>query len=194
MATVRVRIDDFEDGLLPGICAATGAPAERTYRVEATSKAPAWIWLFLFAFPWGLVVIAVLGRLLRTSTTGYVPFTPAHRALVSGRIRTAAWATVIAAAVAVGSLLLVAASSASAFRSLGLLGMGGAVLVAVLGYFLWLNPPGSVGMTIDGTGRWVELDNASPAFVAAYEAQEAQRRAERRAAIAATSPEPYADR
>jgi hypothetical protein len=46
---------------------------------------------------------------------------------------------------------------------------------------VWSNPPGALGLKLDSTGRWIEVDNASPAFTFAYEQQEARRRAARRA-------------
>ena len=54
-------------------------------------------------------------------------------------------------------------------------------VVAAVGFaFLWSNLPGSVGGHLDSTGRWIELDPVSSAFAAAYEQQEADRRAARR--------------
>ena len=43
MATVRLRTDDFEDGVVPGLCAGTGGPADRSDVVRATSRAPGWV-------------------------------------------------------------------------------------------------------------------------------------------------------
>lgn len=181
MAGVRIRIDDFEDGVLPGICVGSGVETSRNYRVTATSKPPAWIWLFVFAFPWGLVVSFVLAATLRKSTPGFLPYTEPTRAKIDHRIRTSAWAAVGGAASLVVSIPLL---TTPGFRTLGILLAAGGAVAALVGYFLWLNPPGSVGATLDSTGRWIVLDNVSSAFAFAYEQQEARRRAARRAGAA----------
>jgi hypothetical protein len=76
------------------------------------------------------------------------------------------------------------AASEGGFAALGLVVCAGGILVAAFAGFLWCNPPGSVGATIDSTGRWVELAPVAPAFARAYEEQEARRRAARRAEAA----------
>ena len=178
MASVRVRIDDFEDGVLPLVCAGSGVPSERRWKVEATSRTPGWVWLFLLAFPWGLLAILVLSAALRKRTPGFVPYTDAHQAAVQGRVRTAAWFAVSGMALVVGGVALL---TQPGFRPLGAVVAAGAAFVTAFSYFLWLNPPGSAGLTLDRTGRWVELDPVAPAFARAYEEQEARRRAARRA-------------
>ena len=184
MASVRVRVEDFEDGVLPLVCVATGAPSDRLYKVEATSRAPGWVWLFLLGFPWGLFLIPLVAGATRKRTWGFVPYTDAHQTVVSRRVRMAAWCAVSgAAALVLGFLLLLQ-------QGYGVLGFGFAVVggvAALVGGFLGLNPPGSAGLTLDRTGRWVELDPVSPAFARAYEDQEARRRAARRAESASAS-------
>jgi len=176
MATVRLRIDDFEDGVLPGICAGSGAPADRNYVVRATSRAPGWVWLALLAGPGGLLLVLLLSAVFRKSTTGYLPYDDAYQDRMRSRIRVAGVVAVAGVAAAVAGFAL-----GGSYRGLGFLFFVGGLLAASVGAFLWFNPPGSVGLTLDSTVRWVELDNASPAFVRAYEDQEARRRAARRA-------------
>jgi hypothetical protein len=180
MAAGRIRIDDFEDGVLPGVCAGTGAPASRLYQVNATSRMPGWLWLAVFAGPAGILFLALGGSFLRKTARGCLPYADGHQAAMRRRIR--GWGLMAAAGLVVAVLALVIRSNVG-FANLALL-LGAAGLVALLlGLFLWANPPGAVGLTLDSTGRWVELDNVSPAFAAAYEQQEARRRAARRAEL-----------
>lgn len=177
MATVRLRIDDFEDGVLPGLCAGTGVTADRNYVVRATSRAPGWVWLALLAGPGGVLLVLLLSGVFRKSTTGYLPYADAYQDRMRSGIRVAGGLAGAGAAAAVaGSALL-----GGPYRGLGFFFLVGGLLAASVGVFLWFNPHGSVGLTLDSTVRWVELDNASPAFVRAYEEQEARRRAARRA-------------
>jgi hypothetical protein len=178
MATVRLRIDDFEDGVVPAICAGSGAPADRNYVVRASSRAPGWVWLALLGGPGGLLLALLLSGVFRKSTSGYLPYDDAYQDRMRARIRMAGAVAGAGAVAAVAGFALLDGT----WGGLGLLFFVGGLLTASVGAFFWFNPPGSVGATLDSTVRWVELDNASPAFVRAYEAQEARRRAARRAA------------
>ena len=183
MATVRLRIDDFEDGVVPAICAGSGAPADRNYVVRASSRAPGWVWLALLGGPGGLLLALLLSGVFRKSTSGYLPYRDAYQDRMRARIRTAGAVGVAGVGVAIAGFALLGGT----WGGLGLVFFVGGLLAASIGAFFWFNPPGSVGVTLDATTRWVELDNASPAFVQAYEQPEARRRAARRAAAAAAA-------
>jgi hypothetical protein len=92
---VRVRIEDFEDGVLPSVCVSTGARPDRLYRI-GFSRTPVWsVFVALFLFPIGLLGIP----LARSRTTGYLPFTDEvqermHRARRTQLTRAGALATV----------------------------------------------------------------------------------------------------
>ena len=180
MASVRIRIDDFEDGVLPGVCAGTGAPGARLYHVTASSRTPGWAWLALFAGPAGFVFLLLAGSFLRKTAQGYLPYSEHHQARMLHRIRTSA-------AVAAGGLVLLVLSlfvrTGIGFGNLGIAGFVVGGITVTLGVFLWANPPGSVGLTLDGTGRWIEVDTCSNGFAFAYEQQEARRRAARRSEV-----------
>lgn len=175
---MRIRIDDFEDGVVPGVCAGTGAPGARLYHVSASSRTPGWAWLGLFAGPAGIVFVFLAAVFLRKTAEGYLPYVDQHQDRMRRRIRVSAGVAAGGFALAVVSLLPLRTVG---FATLGYLGVALGGLALVAGLFLWANPPGSVGLTLDSTGRWVEVDNASPAFAVAYEQQEARRRAARRA-------------
>ena len=191
MAKVRIRIDDFEDGLLPGICAASGAPGARLYHADIPSKAPAWVWLLVFAGPAGIVLALLVAQFARKVAHGYVPYADEVQAVLRERSRRYALAVVSCVALFTTVLVLLATGglgvgSASGFRTLGLVLCGAALLGGLVFFFLWCNLPGSVGGNLDSTGRWIELDPVSAGFAAAYEAQEADRRAARRAEVIGT--------
>ena len=178
MASVRIRIDDFEDGVVPGVCAGTGAPGARLYHVSASSRTPGWAWLGLLAGPAGIVFVFLAGAFLRKTAKGYLPYVDEHQDRMRRRIRVSGGVAAAGVALAVVSLLPLRTVG---FATLGTAGVVVGGLALVIGLFLWANPPGSVGITLDSTGRWVEVDSASPAFTLAYEQQEARRRAARRA-------------
>jgi hypothetical protein len=54
MAAVRIRIDDFEDGSVPLVCASSGASGARLYQADISSKSPGWMWLLVLGGPMGL--------------------------------------------------------------------------------------------------------------------------------------------
>ena len=194
MAKVRLRIDDFEDGLLPGICASTGAPGARLYHASIPSKAPAWVWLLVLTGPAGILLALLVAQLARKVAHGYVPYTDELQAVLRERSRRYGHAVISCAALFLAVLVLLASDGLGAggsrgFQSLGLVLCGVAVLGGLVFAFLWSNVPGSVGGHLDSTGRWIELDPVSTRFAEAYEAQEADRRAARRAEVIGMRPD-----
>ena len=189
MAKVRIRIDDFEDGLLPGICAASGADGARLYHADIPSKVPAWVWLLAFGGPAGILLALLIARFARSTAHGYVPYTDELQAKLRARSRCFARGFVGSLAVAVGALFLFTVDGFGPGGGFGRLafvlvlagGLGALVLA-----FLWSNVPGSVGGHLDGTGRWIELEPVSVRFAEAYERQEAERRSARRAEVIGT--------
>ena len=183
MAAVRVRIDDFEDGVLPGVCASSGAAGARLYRIDVSTRTPGWLWLCVFGGPAGIVVGLVLSGVLRKSATGYVPYTEDVHATLRERRRTYSWFLIGGLAAVVGGLAL---SLVDGYAALGVVLMVGGFFLAAFFGFLWSNVPGSVGGTLDSTARWVVLDPVSARFAEDYEAQEADRRRARRDEVIGT--------
>jgi hypothetical protein len=181
MAGVRVRIEDFEDGVYPDVCASSGVEGgTRLYRADISSQSR-WVWLLVFAGPMGILAALALSGLLRKTASGYVPYTPAVQERLRQRARTFAWVVVGSIGLLLGSGLL-AAQGPSAYQGLGALGFIAGTIGVLVFTFLWSHVPGSVGGHLDSTGRWIELEPVSAAFAFAYEQQEARRRAARRAA------------
>jgi hypothetical protein len=176
LARVRVRMDDFEDGALPMVCASSGQPADRLY-TSHVQYSPLWPFLFLVLFPFGILVTVVLCFVLSRRADGFLPYADAvHRRM--RRSRTAGW---IAAAVgclmtALGGFGLAGRAIESAFTLLLLVG----VVTIIAGLTRAAYPSGSIGGKPDANGRWITLRSLSTEFVVAYEAQERRRRAERR--------------
>jgi hypothetical protein len=176
MATVRVRRDDYEDGVLPEVCVRTGAPAELMVDHRSIRGLGAWGVLFLLLGPVGLVAWVLVDRLLRREAHGMLPVTRAAReASLAARRRWDAvvWAGVAAAAVGV---LLLLAGDGWRTASAVLISVGLAVaLIAWVGPAS-LQPHG----TPDRDGRWIEISGVSSEFARAYEAQDARRTERRR--------------
>ena len=180
MARVRVRIDDFEDGVYPDVCASSGVEGgARLYRAAISSRSP-WLWLLVLGGPAGIIAALVLHAVLQKTAHGYLPYAEAVQVRLYQRSRRFAWAAVASLGVVVGSLLLTT-SGTSGFRGLGALGFVAGIVGMLAFGFLWSNVPGSVGGRLDTTGRWIVLDPVNDRFAAAYEQQEARRRAARRA-------------
>ena len=180
MASVRVRIDDFEDGVLPGVCASSGVPGARLCRIDASSRTPGWLLLCLLGGPFGIIAGLVLSGALRKTASGYVPYSYHVHAKLQDRLQTYAWLGVGGVAGIVGGLGL---SMADGYGPLGVVLLAGGFFLAAFFGFLWSNVPGSVRATLDSTSRWVVFDPVSAAFAEAYEAQEADRRRARRADV-----------
>jgi hypothetical protein len=182
VASVRVRIDDFEDGVYPDVCASSGvAGGARLYGDQATYR-PGWVWLLVFGGPPGIIAALVLSSVLRRSVPGYVPYAETTQDTLLRRQSRFVQGGLVAAAVDVGSLLVAVLSDGSAYRTLSTLGLVAGAVGVVAAVFFWANVPGAVGTHLESNGRWVVLDPVSRRFAAAYEEQEARRRRSRRAA------------
>ncbi|MFN2607755.1 MAG: hypothetical protein ABR511_07640 [Acidimicrobiales bacterium] len=179
MTAVRVRTEDFEDGLLPRVCVVSGAPADRLWRVDA-DHSPRWPWLLIFLGPPGLVAAIAIVALARREASGYLPFTDSVRAR-RRRALDRAWRWLLGSAgVAVGGTF--AAFSAAPLHAVGLVAVAAGAIGVVGSLLVLSDPPGSVLVRPLAGGRWVEVDRPSPAFAAAYESQDARRRAARQQA------------
>ena len=178
MAKVRIRIDDFEDGAFPAVCASSGRDGARLYASEISSKTPPWLWLLIFGGPMGIVAALVLASVLRKSAHGYLPYAVEVQDRMWLRSRMASRWFVGSVGLLVCGLVL--AIGGEGFGALGALIMVIAAVSALVAGFLHSNLPGAVGGHLDTTGRWIELDPVNARFAAAYEAQEAARRAARR--------------
>ena len=173
MASVQVRIGDFEDGVLPDVCASSGDAADGLYRIRF-AHTPGWaIVIALVLFPVGLIVIPFA----RVSVTGYLPFTD----LVQERMRAARHNSLVRLGVlatfmvlVVWALWLLDHDLAVVPLAFGVVGCGVLALMAS-------SPRGSVGGRLESNRRWVRLTDVSGAFAYEYERQLDRHRAERRA-------------
>lgn len=165
-------MEDFERGALPDICVATGRPADG--RSEAVARTgPGWglllpvlgaLVLNVVGFVAGLVILSMMERRAR----GWLPWTAAVSEM-SQRASRRAWewaavtafvtAGVMAFAVAIDFPRLLVTSAVAG----GLVFTGFALRAA--------RPPGSVKLRLASDSRWVEVRNAAPDFVSAYEDQ-----------------------
>jgi hypothetical protein len=179
MATVRVRRDDYEDGVLPHVCVATGAPAEVLVDHRSHRGLGAWGLLLLVFGPAGIVAWIVIDRVLRREAHGLLP---ASRAAVeASRAARQRWDVAVRA-----GLLAAAAGGVVAAVAEGPLATAGAVLLVaglVVASVAWFAPVGlqPKGMP-DRDGRWIELSGVSPELARAYRAQDEARAEARRSA------------
>jgi hypothetical protein len=184
VGSVDLRIDDFEDGVLPSVCVVTGEPTERFRRFDF-AHTPGVVFLALLLGPFGILVVIALAASTRRVVGGRLPVS--DEAVARGRAwRRRGW-TLVVAGVAV---LCLFAYMFDSFGGAGLLVIGGGagVVLALAGLWLVARPPGSVAGRPDRAGRWVTISPASEAFADAYAAQEARRIAARRRAVAADDP------
>ena len=73
MATIELRVDDFEDGVLPRVCASSGEPADGLVPVPGDAWRLAWPVLLLLFGPIGFVAMVVVMALLHGHVDGWLP-------------------------------------------------------------------------------------------------------------------------
>ena len=176
MADVRLRIDDFEDGMLPPVCVSSGAPTATQYIVRA-HRQPWWPLVFLVLGPVGLPIalVALVGT--HRSVSGSLPFDDEVQRTSAASRRVRSSGAILAFVLTVATVLVAAgAGSTTAAVVAGLVG----ALTTVAFWVAAERPRGSVGLQLSREGRWVVARGVSPVFVGAYERQEQARRATRR--------------
>lgn len=179
MAAVEIRRDDYEDGVLPQVCAFTGARAEVLVDHRSHRGAGAGVLFFLLLGPVGLIIVLVVDRLMRVDAKGLVPMSRqalADRAAVRHRWKVIALGGLVATAAGVA----IAVTAGAQLQTMGVVVAAGGLLVAVLAYV----GPALTGVRgrPDRTGRSVALSGVAPEFARAYRAQESCRAEARRAA------------
>ena len=175
---MRVSIDDFEDGIVPMVCASSGRPAAGLYRIRLI-RTPMWPLLLVLLGPLGWIAIPIACYFSRTTVVGYLPFTEAAQQRMRIARRHALQLAGLSAAVGV---VLVINAAGYGQTLLGWAGLGSLVVALA---FLWRagRPPGSVGGRPEPGHRWVTVTSVSAEFAAAYTHQlEADRLARRQVA------------
>lgn len=179
---MRIRRDDFEDGILPEVCVHTGGLADRNYAFHATWS-PSWPLALVLLGPVGWVLAFVLIRSQRREAHGYLPYSDAGHAVLVARRHRAIEAALVSAVVATGGAAWALADLAIPAVGFTLLILG-VIGVAAGGSFA-STVPGSVTIRPDDSGRWVTVKPVHPAFADAYGKQGERRRAQRRATVRA---------
>ncbi len=175
MATVDVRVDDFEDGALPRICAASGVAADRPYGMRACYR-PSWPVIFILLGPLGWLIMLVVAAGTERRVDGSLPFADTAYDRTRSARRSALIHLGEVVVLTVGFLVLFGwlGSGRSQVGALvvGLV-VGGACAVRAS------QPPGSVAVKLSRNQRHVTLRDVAPEFAAAYADQEARRVARR---------------
>ena len=178
MASIRVRVGDFEDGILPMVCCSSGRTADDLYSVRFT-RTPGWaVFLAFIAFPWGLIAVPFS----RLTVSGFLPFTEDSQTRMRKTRRDSLQRLALLGGLTVFGtwvLWLVDHDIALIMLVVGLVGCGVLGLMAA-------RPRGSVGGRPEANGRWVVLSDVAPEFADAYASQLATERVNRRA----TNPRP----
>jgi hypothetical protein len=175
MASVEVFVDDAVRGLLPHVCAKTGARADGKLRVEQARGGMGAGWLLVFLGPLGwlvLVVLAVTTR--RESLTLRLPYS-AEAVDRELRLVHARFAAISAAAVfAIGGVVV----DVSPLRELFAVAAIATLVVAAIAHvcLAWVR----VTIRLDASRRWVTLSGVHPAFAIAVKERDA---VDRRAAL-----------
>jgi hypothetical protein len=176
MADITIRIDDFEEGLLPDRCVVSGRPAPTHYIVRA-HRQPWWPLAFLLLGPVGWLVVLIVLAGTHRSVAGSLPFDEEVQR-TSATSRRARWLGAIVSAVTGASVVLVAGGAG--YTDVAVLG-GLAGLITTAGFWLAAQRPrGSIGLKLSRDGRFVIVRGGAPEFASAYERQEQVRRADRR--------------
>lgn len=179
MAEVEIRRDDYEDGVLPQVCAFTGVRAEVLVDHHSHRGAGAGVLFLLLLGPVGLIIVLVVDRLMRVEARGLVPMSRqalADRAAVRRR-----WnVVVLGGLVATAAGVAIAVTAGANLATMGVVVAAAGFVVAVLAYVA----PAFTGVRgrPDRTGRSVALSGVAPEFARAYRAQDSRRAEARRAA------------
>lgn len=179
MAEVTVFVDDAVRGHLPAICAKDGVPADGRLRVSeeiGRSNRLGILWLLLLLGPIGWIVLVFLmssdvGEQLKVE----LPFSdPAYDRIVEAR-RLRRWAVAIGAFGGFGLLVLTALLR---LGPIGLVLTFALIIAAIAGALVAEHRLGqaSVGVSLDGSRRWVTLSGVHPVFAAACQEQTANER------------------
>jgi hypothetical protein len=170
MAETTVFVDDAVQGLLPPVCAKTGAPATKRLTIHqdlTPGLGAAWLLVFFGPLGW-LVLLAIAATRRRSSLTVRVPYSDDMLAVYVAASRrvfrgAAGFGVVFVAILALGLGLSLWPSPATFALAMGTVVIG-AVVVAGCSLYArrWL-----VTVRLDGSGRWVTLAHVHPEFAAA---------------------------
>ena len=165
MTAVSVFVDDAVLGELPPVCVKTGNPADM---VLASTRpvgglGGAW-WLLLLLGPAGFVALVVIALVGQEQFTVQMPYT--HAAWDEDRrLRNRFRATI---GMGLGSLAL-----ALAFRNLfPLMWVPAGLALVVAGLSMWVFSSRQVGISLDGSRRWVTFSSVHPEFARAVRDRE----------------------
>ena len=174
MANVVVRIEDFEDGVFPGVCVVTGGDPAPVFRITARYR-PGWPFVFCLLGPIGFVIAFVVLAGVNRDLTGGLPITEASVQRSRRARRNAAGVAVAAAALGLALAVSVGSLATEAGWFIGSI----ALMTLLAALYRWANPPGSVNARLARNLRTVTIRGAHPRFAETYEAQD-RRRIERR--------------
>lgn len=169
MAAVSVFVDDAVRGGLPAVCVKTGERTDLTIRVRQPvgggMNGAAWLLVFLGPPGWLALVVVMLLSSGQEYLTVRIPQSEAayHQERSLERFRLAAFGASVVA-------LLCGALQIGMFPALWL-ATGAAFLVAAV-VLHGLVCRQSVGISLDGSRRWVTLSGVHPDFVQAVREQE----------------------
>ena len=181
---MSVRIEDFEDGALPRLCASSGESADRLYAMTAAYK-PSWPVVFVVLGPVGWIVMLVVAAGSDRRVTGYVPFAD----VAQQQMRSRRWANWRHALEAFGASALAGVLLGVAHLGVAAVGVALVGLLATSGFWAaGARPRGSIGVKLARNGRSVEFSDVSPAFARRYHDQESQRLAARQALADLSAP------
>lgn len=169
MAAVSVFVDDAILGRLPLVCAKTGEPADLVIRMQRpVGRGLSWAAVLFLLGPLGIVAFVVLMIMApgQEYLTVRVPQTTAayQREKQLERLRL----TAVAAAVLVPVAGLL---SLRMFALMWLLAGIGFLAAGVAFHFMLGRQ--AIGISLDGSRRWVTLTNVHPAFARAADFKEA---------------------
>ncbi len=170
-ARAQVHVDDLVVGRVPPVCAITGVPTTNLVPVEsARGGFQAWWLLLLFLGPLGIAAIAILyvlgGRTDQVS--GVLPISPDAVEHYNAAVRLSRRAVLALVAVIAFGLLLLGLVDRAALGgpAIALAVVGGSAAVVWFGASI-VAPSRWVDLRLDGSGRWVTVEGAHPAFAAA---------------------------
>lgn len=169
MAAVSIFVDDAVLGRLPMVCARTGRPADYQVRtVQAVGGLPGAAFLLLFLGPpgWALLVAFMLLGPGRESITVRLPLTEASYEW-ERQMRRFTWSAALMGLACLGLAVFFAEQTPLLWLVLAGSCLVAAAILHAMVYFK------AIGISLDGSRRWVTLTGVHPDFARAVELQEA---------------------
>lgn len=170
-ATALIHVDDLAVGAGPAVCAITGQPTDHWVGVSSSEGGfQAWWLLLVFLGPVGWIALVVLAAVARrpSRVSGVLPISSEALHRYNAAVAVARRAIIASGLLTAGTIGFLVWYG----RGIGTVATVALATVVGLGVLVWFGasiiaPFRWVDLQLDGSGRWVTVARAHPAYAAA---------------------------